>query len=68
MMQHNQKHLFSDSGQWLARLTFLLLAALLLNGCSSKRPLIPTPDIYALGIQQPFTESLPAELRTVGSV
>jgi len=26
---------------------------------------MPTPDIYALGIKQPFADSLPAELKTV---
>lgn len=42
-----------------------IAAAVLLAGCSSQRPLMPTPDIYAQGIEQPFSESLPAELRSV---
>lgn len=50
---------------WVAKAAFLLTAALLLGGCSIQRPLMPTPDVYALGIEQPFAESLPAELMTV---
>jgi len=50
---------------WMARGVFLLAAVLLLGGCSSQRPLMPTPDIYALGIMQPFADTLPAELKTV---
>lgn len=48
----------------MAKAAYILTAALLLGGCSSQRPLMPTPDVYALGIEQPFAESLPAELMT----
>ena len=50
---------------WMSRGVFLLAAVLLLGGCSSQRHLMPTPDIYALGIMQPFADTLPAELKTV---
>ncbi len=50
---------------WMARGVFLLAAVLLLGGCSSQRTLMSTPDIYALGIMQPFADTLPAELKTV---
>ena len=50
---------------WMEKVVSLLTAALLLGGCSSLRPLMPTPDVYALGIMQPYADSLPAELRTV---
>lgn len=43
----------------------LLSLVLLLNACSSNRPLMPTPDVYALGMKQPFADSLPAELKSV---
>ena len=42
----------------------LLSLALLLNACSSNRPLMPTPDVYALGMKQPFADSLSAELQS----
>jgi len=50
---------------WMARVTILLAAVVFLGACSSKRPLMPTPDVYSLGIEQPFAENLPAELKTV---
>ena len=50
---------------WMARGIILLAAVVLLGACSSKRPLMPTPVVYSLGIEQPFTETLPAELKTV---
>lgn len=50
---------------WRARGACLLAAVLLLGGCSSQRPLMPTPDVYALGIMQPFDDTLPSELKTV---
>jgi len=49
----------------MAKGVILLTAVLLLSGCSSQRPLMPTPDVYALGVMQPFSDSLPAELKTV---
>jgi len=49
----------------MARGIISLAALVLLGACSSKRPLMPTPDVYSLGIKQPFAENLPAELRTV---
>ena len=42
----------------------LLTAALLLGGCSSHYRLMPTPEVYALGIKEPFAASLPAQLKT----
>ena len=50
---------------WMARAIILLAALVLLGACSSKRPLMPTPDVYSLGIKQAFAETLPAELKTV---
>jgi len=49
---------------WMARVTILLATLVLLGACSSKRPLMPTPDIYSLGIEHPFAETLPAELKS----
>ena len=49
---------------WKARSTCLLVAVLLIVGCSSQRTLMPTPDIYARGIMQPFADTLPAELKS----
>ena len=40
-------------------------AALMLGGCATQRPLMPTPNVYALGIEEPYAASLPAELETV---
>ena len=48
-----------------ARSACLLVAVLLIVSCSSQRTLMPTPDIYARGIMQPFAETLPAELKNV---
>lgn len=45
--------------------TCLLAVVLLLSSCSSQRPLMPTPDVYAFGVMQPYSDSLPAELKTV---
>lgn len=36
-------------------------------GCASQRPLMPTPNVYALGIESAFDTSLPEELRTTES-
>lgn len=49
----------------MVKFIILLTVVLLLTACSSKRPLMPTPDVYALGLQQAFDDDLPAELRTV---
>jgi len=49
---------------WKARSACLLVAVLLIVGCSSQRTLMPTPDIYAQGIMQPFADTLPAELKS----
>jgi esterase/lipase superfamily enzyme len=50
--------------QWSAKGIVVLAAALLLGGCSSQYRLMPTPDVYALGIKEPYAASLPAELKT----
>lgn len=34
---------------YLTKAFFLLAAVLALSGCSSQRPLMPTPEIYTLG-------------------
>ena len=44
----------------------LLAVALMLSGCATPRKLMPTPNVYALGLEQPYAASLPAELKTVG--
>ena len=49
---------------YLTKAFFLLAAVLALSGCSSQRPLMPTPEIYTLGIKQPFDQNLPASLKT----
>ena len=48
-----------------ARSIVLLVAGLLLGACASQRQLMPTPKVYALGMEQPYADSLPGELRTV---
>ncbi len=50
---------------WMTRGACLFAAVLLLGGCSSQRPLMPTPDIYAYGTMQPFADTLPSEFKTV---
>lgn len=49
---------------WVARVGLLLSVIVVLGGCSSQRHLMPTPDVYALGIEQPFSDSLPTALKT----
>ena len=49
----------------MARSVFSFVAALLLGACASQRQLMPTPKVYALGIERPYAQSLPAELRSV---
>ena len=39
------------------------VTVLLLIGCSTTRPLIPTSILYALGLEQAFTDALTAALR-----
>ena len=65
MCRNRPKHADMPRPFWLVRGLVLLITILLLAGCSSKRPLMSTPDVYALGIEQPFSESLPQQLRTV---
>ena len=65
MKRHDLKLLVIPIRSGTAKGFILLVAALLLCGCSSQRPLMPTPDIYALDIEQPFADTLPADLRTV---
>lgn len=43
----------------------LLLACLALAGCSAERLLMPTPNLYARGIEKPFPAPLAEEQRTV---
>ena len=50
---------------WLVRGVCVLAVTLLFGGCSSQRPLMPTPDVYALGVMEPYADTLPAELKTV---
>ncbi len=47
----------------LAR-TLLVTGALLLGGCATERVLMPTPNVYASGHEQPFADTLDDELRT----
>jgi len=44
--------------------TLLVTGALLLGGCATERVLMPTPNIYASGLEQPFADTLDDELRT----
>jgi len=39
-------------------------AALALTGCAAQRPMMPTPHVYAEGIEEPYAETLPGDLRT----
>ena len=55
---YDLKLLADPMPSWMARGVFLLAAALLLGGCSSQRHLMPTPDIYALGMMQPFADKI----------
>lgn len=48
-------------GAGIAALAGLLV---LLAGCASPRPMMPTPALYALGIEEPYADTLPADLRT----
>jgi len=51
---------------WSAKSLVLLAVALMLSGCATPRKLMPTPNVYALDLEQPYAASLPVELRTVG--
>jgi esterase/lipase superfamily enzyme len=42
----------------------LVTGALLLGGCATERVLMPTPNVYASGLEQPFADTLDGELRT----
>jgi len=50
---------------WMANGACLFVAVALLSACSSQRTLMPTPNVYAHGIMQPYADTLPAELKTV---
>ena len=65
MKQNDLKLPANPITPWMVKSVSLLAVALLLGGCSSQRPLMPTPDVYSLGIMQPYADTLPAELRTV---
>ncbi len=65
MQRYNMKLPAVPVRLWMARGGCLLAALLLLGGCSSQRILMSTPDVYALGIMQPFADTLPAELKSV---
>jgi esterase/lipase superfamily enzyme len=42
----------------------LVVAVLLLGGCATQRSLMPTPTVYAAGIEEPWAATLPEDLRT----
>ena len=65
MNRYHLKLVAAPMSSWTARGIILLAAVVFLGACSSKRPLMPTPDVYSLGIKHPFAETLPAELKTV---
>ena len=65
MKRYNLKLPAVSMLSWMAKGACLFVAVLLLSACSSQRTLMPTPDIYAHGIMQPFAETLPAELKSV---
>ena len=64
MKRYNLKLPVVSMLSWMAKGACLFVAVLLLSACSSQRTLMPTPDIYAHGIMQPFAETLPAELKS----
>ena len=45
-------------GRW--RLPVVLLIAGALGGCATSRPLMPTPVVYAQGVEEPFADVVPA--------
>jgi esterase/lipase superfamily enzyme len=49
----------------IGKIVLFLMAAQLVASCSSHRPLMPTPDVYGLGIREPYLDSLPPSLKTV---
>ena len=60
MHRYHLKLVATPMSSWMARGIILLAAVVLLGACSGKRLLMPTPDVYSLGIEQPFAETLPA--------
>ena len=56
MKRYNLKLPAVSMLSWMTRSACLLVAVLLIVGCSSQRTLMPTPDIYARGIMQPFAD------------
>ena len=48
-------------------MAWFLIVVIFMCGCSSQRPLMPTPNVYALGIESAFDASLPEELKTTES-
>jgi esterase/lipase superfamily enzyme len=61
----DRKHLVASTPLRIGKVILFLLATQLAASCSSHRPLMPTPDVYALGIKEPYPETLPSQLRTV---
>ena len=64
MQRYGLKRLPVPMLSCMTRGAYLLVAVLLLGGCSSQRQLMPTPEIYAHGIMQPFADTLPTELKS----
>ncbi len=46
---------------------WFFIVVVFMCGCSSQRPLMPTPNVYALGIESAFDASLPEDLKTTES-
>jgi hypothetical protein len=59
------KHLAAYSPLRIGKVILFLMATQLAVSCSSHRPMMPTPDVYALGIMEPYPDSLPPSLKTV---
>ena len=65
MKNLNMKHLAASTPLRIGKVVLFLMATQLAASCSSHRPLMPTPDVYALEIEEPYPETLPSQLRTV---
>ena len=65
MKNLNLKYLAASTAFRIGKVVLFLMAAQLVASCSIHRPLMPTPDVYALGIKEPYPETLPSQLRTV---